>query len=687
MNGTNPAEIRRAANPTMVNLRIGAREAHMTSSRDELTAAVSLPEFLSTHEVGKLSIDNRRLIVQQALLLLEQNYALLPFKVARYGINPLQRLRLMQVRLGRPGTLEPELSFHAELVDIYNSLRDLHTRYTLPRPFDAAAAFLPFLLKEFIEDGRRRYLVGKRQPKDPEIPHATFRFGVEVTQWNGVPIARAIERFAERFPGANSEARHARAVQRFTFRSLGFGPPPDEELLTIGYVDHQGQNRQINLEWSVSSFAPGSSDAAEAEDLDFPLGFDVEGVRVARLRTLLFAPEFIDAEETDEPVAAAPEGISVCPQWSTVFEARRVAAAGRVFGHLRIRTFLPPVSGIGWLVGFVQEFIRLLGKLPQDGLVVDIRGNLGGDIRASELCLQALTARPVEPEPAQFAATMLNLRICRAHAAVPGEGLEPWLKSMEQALETGAAYSAAVPLTRPDLLAKVPQSYFGPVVLVTDALCYSAADIFAAGFQDNGIGLVLGIDGNTGAGGGEIWGMANLLGSLPTEVPFQPLPGGADLSVAIRRVLRVGPKNAGAALEDYGVVPDERHETTRDDVMNDDAHLMVTAAGLLGRGTPRRFDVALSEAGGELTTTIDALGVDRADVIVDGRPRLTVDLGGNPGPVLVPGAGTPKMVRIAGYDRGLLVAARSFLRKGQTLQLRTTFEIPFLGPAPSPCRL
>ena len=110
--------------------------------------------------------------------------------------------------------------------------------------------------------------------------------------------------------------------------------------------------------------------------------------------------------------------------------------------------------------------------------------------------------------------------------------------------------------------------------------------------------------------------------------------------------------------------------------MNDDADLMVTAAGLLGRGTPRRFDVALSGAGGELTATFEALGVDRADVIVDGRPRLTVDLGGNPGPVAVPGAGTPEMVRIAGYDREVLVAARTFVRKGQALQLRTTFEMP-----------
>jgi hypothetical protein len=124
-------------------------------------------------------------------------------------------------------------------------------------------------------------------------------------------------------------------------------------------------------------------------------------------------------------------------------------------------------------------------------------------------------------------------------------------------------------------------------------------------------------------------------------------------------------------------VSDERHEVTRNDIMNDDADLMVTAAGLLGKGAARRFDVGLSEAGGELTATFEVTGIDRADVIADGRPRLTVDLGGNPGPVPVPGAGTPGMVRIAGYDHGVQVAARTFIRKGAALQLRTTLDDQF----------
>jgi hypothetical protein len=633
----------------------------MAEINGELTAAMTLPEFLSTHEVGTLTVADRQLIVEQALLVLEQNYALLPFKVARYGINPLQRLRLVRTRLGRPGPPGPEWQFHAELVDIFNSLRDLHTRYTLPAPFSSAVAVLPFLLKEFTEDGRRRYLVGKRFANQGEID-ASFQFGVEVTHWNGVPVARAVDRLADRFPGANAESRHARAVEWFTTRTLAFGLPPDEDWITVDYLDEQDEPRQIRLVWDVHSLVPAES-ARPDRSQDIPLGFDLEGARLARMRTLLFAPEVIAAERSGEPVVRGDDDIAVTPVWSTFFEACGRTAAGRTFGHLRIRSFLTRDVN-----GFVNEFMRLLAELPPDGLVLDIRGNGGGSIQAAELSLQALTGRVVQPEPAQFAATMLNLRICREI-----ERLSPWLPSLEQAMECGSPHSAAIPFTPDEWLDLVPQTYCGPIVLVTDARCYSAADIFSAGFQDNRIGQVLGIDGNTGAGGGNIWAMSDLLESLPAGgTEFRPMAGGAELSVVIRRMLRVG-GNAGTPLEDYGVVPDQHHAQTRADIMNDDADLMAAAAALLAQGRARRFDVTLSAEGEEVTARFDVLGVDRADVVVDGRPRVTVDLGASPAPVTVPETGRARQVRVAGYDAGELVALRTFDRVDGALTLRRRF--------------
>jgi C-terminal processing protease CtpA/Prc len=104
--------------------------------------------------------------------------------------------------------------------------------------------------------------------------------------------------------------------------------------------------------------------------------------------------------------------------------------------------------------------------------------------------------------------------------------------------------------------------YDGPVVLVTDALCYSATDIFAAGFQDHAIGPILGTDGNTGAGGANVWGH-DLLKELfdwpakDAKSPYENLPKGAGMRVSIRRTLRVGARS-GTPVEDLGVVPDER---------------------------------------------------------------------------------------------------------------------------------
>jgi len=623
-----------------------------------MTQAVSLTDYLGTTEVGRLTPAQRKLIVEQALLLLEQNYALLPFKVARYGINPLQRLRLLAQRLGRDGDPELEWHMHRELLDVYNSLRDLHTRYTLPQPFNGVGVFLPFLLKEFTEDGRRRYLVSRRQAGQPELDQQGFRFGVEVTHWNGVPIVRAIDRFAERLPGANPDARHARALQMFTVRSLAFAAPPDEEWITIGFLDARQQPREVRLVWSATPIA--SAAAGSAGPIDIPLGVDVEGAQLARLRTELFAPEAIAAEEADRPTVAAPDAVQVTPELATVFEARQVTVGGRQVGHLRIRTFMPTATGV---VGFVREFARLLAALPPDGLVLDVRGNGGGAVVAAELCLQALTARTIEPEPAQFSATALNLRLCRTN-----DQLRPWLRSMEQSLESGAPYSAGVPFTEPEWFEAVPQSYFGPVVLLTDARCYSATDIFAAGFQDNGIGPVLGTDGTTGAGGGNVWQLGDLLNALggQADVPFQPLPHGAGLSLVIRRVLRVG-ANAGTPLEDYGVVPDELHRTTRRDVLHDDADLLAAAADLLDKAPPRRFDVTLAAVGGSLTASFDVKGIDRADIEVDGRPRHSADVGGTPTPIDVANSAGAREVRVLGYDTGRLVALRTFIRDGGDL--------------------
>src|SRR5258708_759451 len=108
----------------------------------------TLSTFLLTAQTQKLSRREKEQIVDQAIIVIEQFYAHLPFKRSRYAVDPVQRLRLLRAQLAQPGD---ELAFHSEVLETFADMRDAHTFYQLPSPFRGAVAFLPFFLESFVE--------------------------------------------------------------------------------------------------------------------------------------------------------------------------------------------------------------------------------------------------------------------------------------------------------------------------------------------------------------------------------------------------------------------------------------------------------------------------------------------------------------------------------------------------------
>jgi hypothetical protein len=161
--------------------------------------AVSVKSFLAG--AGGLDLADRRLIVDQALVLFEQNYVHLPLKTAMHAVNPVQRLRLLRSRLERQTAADmgPEWIFHREVSSIFLSVRDLHTNYLLPAPFAGRVAFLPFMVEKANAGTRDLYLV-TRTVVGFSAP--SFGAGAEVTHWNGTPIARAVEIHGAQLPAA-----------------------------------------------------------------------------------------------------------------------------------------------------------------------------------------------------------------------------------------------------------------------------------------------------------------------------------------------------------------------------------------------------------------------------------------------------------------------------------------------------
>jgi C-terminal processing protease CtpA/Prc len=605
----------------------------------------AMADFRADKPQGELTAAERDTLIQQAALLVEELYVHLPQKKAMYAIDPVQRLRLLRRR--QADLTEPEL--HAELLGIFCQLRDLHTIYVLPAPFQKPFAFLGILLEQYWQDGVRHWIVSKvwnNLTGDPALVP-----GVEVTHWNGAPIALALARHAEQEGGGNPAARLARGLESMTLRSLAVSLPPDEDWVEVTY-QAGGTVHETRIPWrifdsaeDVKQFHGGSAPIAGAPVAGIPathlMGLDLRTELVQRVKATLFA-------------AAADDIHTTRPE----LKARTVTTSHGTYGHLRIFSFhMQPVLGdpVADIKAFIEDVRQALAQMPKDGLIVDVRGNGGGYVVAAEYLLQFLTARRIQPEPTQLVNTQATLDLASAD-----DDFSRWVASIRESLLTSAQYSGAFPLSPEDLVNAEGQLYHGPVVLITDALCYSATDTFSAGFQDHGIGPVLGVDNATGAGGANVFEHSDLL-DIWQDGPLKPLPGGARLRVALRRTLRVGEGHAGQIVEDFGVVPDALHALTKRDLVEDNPDLLEHASALLA-GTTRYVldvnDVMISRAGPTLTVTTEHLS--GLDIYANGRPLTTA--------VVLDGINTVRLplpslndvvLRIEGFDGATLAAART----------------------------
>ncbi|SDZ81916.1 Peptidase family S41 [Thiothrix caldifontis] len=627
--------------------------------REHLASATDLPTFIKSAD--SLNLTERKQIVEQALILFNDNYVHLPFKRAMHGVNPVQKLHLLKHRLDQ--TIETELdhswSFHDEMLKIFNSVRDIHTNYLLPSPFTDKFAFLPFQIEEYFENNKPHYIVTHIIQG---FSHPYFKIGVEIQTWNGVPIMRAIALSADMHTGSNLAARHVHGIDGLTIRPLIVAPMPDALWVIVEYTDLDGIQRELKHNWIVATFMPDLAgiDAGSLSTSAVSIGEDLQAELTHQAKKMLFAPTAVATEKGEVLPHDTSASQTIPTLMKGILHAKSVDTSSGLFGYIRIFSF-----NVENPHAFISEFVRLVESLPQKGLIIDVRGNGGGHIWASEGLLQLLTPTDISPEPMQFINTALNLRICKRHqASLLGEiDLGAWIPSILQSVETGATYSSAFPITPVDFANQIGQKYYGPVVLITDARCYSATDIFAAGFQDHEIGHILGVDANTGAGGANVWRHSFLKELLETpqpsdpETPYKSLPKGADMRVAIRRSLRVG-KQSGTPIEDLGIKPDSRHHMTRDDLLDGNIDLINKAGEILSSMPIHQLNVKFRNNQGTATIHVETIGLTRLDIYIDGRPIHSIDVidGIQSLTISIPHSAT--LLEFAGFEDNEYVAAK-----------------------------
>lgn len=591
-----------------------------------LGGTMALTEFLKrSDQKFKLSAEDRLRIVEQALLLIEMNYVHLPLKRAMHAIDPIQRLRLLRFRLMEAkGGLIGDIEFHKRMLGIFASTRDLHTVYHLPKPYKDKTAFLPFLIEQYFENkGKDEKFIVSRIAEEylRRMPNSgrevdDFEPGVEVLFWNGVPIRRAIEINGEAQAGSNLDARFARGLDDLTIRPLEMSMPPDESWVALTYRSKKGEVLTLKQEWSVYQMTDQPSARSKSTTMMKRAAVDIKKTKINQLKKKLYAPR----------------RVSVAEGFEDIFYSDIKRVNERDIGYIRLFSF-----EVADADEFVAEIRRVIKSpaFPQDGLILDVRGNGGGEITAGERVLQLFTPHHINPELFEFINTPLNLDICRL--APKRTNRARWADSIAESVTTGATYSRGFPLTSEESCNNIGQVYHGPVLLITDALSYSATDIFAAGFQDNRVGEILGTSDNTGAGGANVWEHEDLMNAVrgAPNWPFKPLPKGADLRVAIRRSIRVGAQ-AGRPLEELGITPDHRHHMTKRDLLNANDDLIRMAARILRQKPvyalsvkPSRWQNGVREvalrAGSTMRSRNKVQNIARLDVSIGGRPYKSFD--------------------------------------------------------------
>lgn len=501
-------------------------------------------------------------VIDTLVPLLEGVYCHLPQKRAGYAVDPVQALRLLRQRCVELTDGE----FHLAITGIITGLRDAHTRYVGPSGLRGRVATLPFLVESFGPYAAARFIVSKlAETADVEDPD--FVEGVELVSWNFVPMSRAVDVYATQETGGRPDARRARAVETLTFRSLDYGPPPDEHSVVVGFKVGRTLH-EVRIPWRVVGIPPAT--LAKDPQVALKAGWNPAAESVRKAKKLMFAPAAWDAQRLkgakrkapqrktpasgpDSAPAAAPVvgpvaalGDWIATSLPDVLSARTVPTRRGDVGYLRIWSF-----DVDDHEAFVIEVRRLLQELPQDRLIVDLRANPGGLIWAAERSLQLFTDETILPTRFSLLATPVTRAM--AESAFNRLELDAWVESLTDAVSTGEVYSQPIALTDPAWCRDIGRTYPGAAVLVVDPNTYSSGDLFAAGWADHGIGPLVCVGQATGAGGANVWSDLQLSEALTgTAYEFDPLPDGIHFTMAIRRAIRSG-RSDGVPIEDLGI--------------------------------------------------------------------------------------------------------------------------------------
>ena len=545
---------------------------------------MTLEEVLRKASKSRLSLNQKLDAIDIAITLLEGIHPHRQLHLSFLGADPvphLERLRRKVQEDEKIGKPMLDMEFHNRLRSIFYLLQDLHTEYRgAPQALDELRVLLPITIADYYEksdSGSTKFVL--TDVADGLVSYnSTFERGVRIVSWNSVQIELVIKEIGVQMGAANMGAVRRFGLQQLTTRD-GSGLP-EASSVRIGYIDAIGAQREIDLEWVY--FARRTDQEAgrtkKNHRTESPLCRNYDEFVRSNSHKFFFAEQdsldqVIVRERTRMMKLGERMEIAVDPRFEEKFAAEVISTTSGNIGRIQIVDFEVPNPA-----AYSKEFSRLTAMLPPDGIVIDIRGNTGGDALASYGTLFPFTDKPISAfsTAIRITPTTLNMTLTKSTKVQFDNFLRVYGRSMVRAAMVGDSFSAPIDDISPDMLSFLQQKasgnrYRGPVVVLMDGISYSAAEVMVGAAQDNGIAWVVGIDEATGGGGSDTMSYSAFKKHYP-DIFSKALPPDISMSVSFRRVYRGG-ASRGDITEYFGIEADERYFPTLQDRLGNDVDL------------------------------------------------------------------------------------------------------------------
>lgn len=445
-----------------------------------------------------------------------------------------------------------DIDFHYQMVDLFMSLRDIHTQYQIPGSH-ACLAVLKMISFAAVELKDQQAIVVSRISSNADIlrlsqPAAQINIGDQLISIDGVAIKKYLKNLAFTTGGANESGSRRAALSALSVVNGKLNKMPDVSKNSYRLKSINGTVYTVTLPW-IAVYNSECWDQAKEMSASIASGNPNKTFRL---------PLKPKASKNDRETMDNASG--------RFFDNKFGKKEGPAFrihptdsSIIQWAIYKPESKNLGiiFLESFefsrnpVEIIQRLLKNELKDtnALIFDVRWNGGGSIEMADKIPQLFSSAPIRTASARLLANDINRDILLKSQY--GQ-IDRWGQSL-QMTKKGDTFTPLLHYTEEEDANRLGQAYVRPVGVFVNGACYSACELFAANMKDNKVATIFGEDAFTGGGGSNPVDYNSFLnGHRPDYFPSLPWPSLQNFKVSWKQTVRID----GTLLEDLGVASD-----------------------------------------------------------------------------------------------------------------------------------